>query len=344
MLYPLKFEPIYKDYIWGGRNLEHLGKKLPEGIVAESWEVSTHKEGISIIANGDFKGMAFNQFIEKYREEALGRKDLKEFPIIIKFIDANNKLSVQVHPNDEYAFNYEQGQKGKNELWYILQAKPGAKIIYGFREEMDKETFVKAIKDNRIDSCLKYIDVKEGDIIYIPAGVVHAIQQGILLAEIQENSDLTYRIYDYHRTDAQGNKRSLHIEKALQVIDFNFKGKKEKYKGLKLEYENFTLTYIALNKYFSLELYESRGEKKFINSENIFYIYTFLQGQGEIKYGEYYLKFKAGESIFIPASLTKYTLHGDFKALRCYVSEENMIEEKKRHLSEKGYSLDEIIL
>ncbi|KAJ52031.1 mannose-6-phosphate isomerase [Clostridium tetanomorphum] len=344
MFYPLKFKPNYKDYLWGGRNLEKLGKVLPEGIVAESWEVSTHRDGISIIDNGKFKGMKFNDFIEEYRYEALGKKQFKEFPLIIKFIDANNKLSVQVHPNDSYAFYHENGQQGKNEMWYILDAKPGAKLIYDLKQGIDKESFLKSVKQDRIEQCLKYIEVKKGDIINISAGVVHAIGEGILLAEIQQNSNLTYRIYDYNRIDKNGNKRDLHIDKALEVIDFNAKERQEKYKGLQIKEKDFMVTYIALSKYFSLELYEGNGKMEFKNNEGIFSVYTFLEGEGQIEYGKEFLKFKAGESIFIPAALKEYSLLGNFKTLKSYIIDDEEINKKKSYLKNRGYSLEEIIL
>lgn len=229
-------------------------------------------------------------------------------------------------------------------MWYILDAKPGAKLIYDLKQGIDKESFLKSVKQDRIEQCLKYIEVKKGDIINISAGVVHAIGEGILLAEIQQNSNLTYRIYDYNRIDKNGNKRDLHIDKALEVIDFNAKERQEKYKGLQIKEKDFMVTYIALSKYFSLELYEGNGKMEFKNNEGIFSVYTFLEGEGQIEYGKEFLKFKAGESIFIPAALKEYSLLGNFKTLKSYIIDDEEINKKKSYLKNRGYSLEEIIL
>ncbi|MBM7869809.1 mannose-6-phosphate isomerase [Clostridium pascui] len=323
MYYPFKFREVYKNYIWGGRNLEFLGKVLPEGKVSESWEASCHEDGLSIIGNGEFSGKTLYEVIKEKGAEILGEdiyityKD--KFPILIKFIDANDKLSVQVHPDDEYAKKYENNSLGKNEMWYIIAAKPESKLICGLRDSVDKERFKKACDEERVEECLNYIEVTKGDIINIPSGTVHAIGEGLLIAEIQQSSNITYRIYDYNRKDANGNERELHLNKALEVINFSEKSNqsgnkqicKEKYKGMKLtenasisvinsledegnkeliENENTAITYIALNKCFCVKLYEtSCGFKESTKGEK-FHIYTFLEGEGTIIYSESYNK------------------------------------------------------
>jgi len=240
-LYPLKFGKVYKDYIWGGRNLDKIGKELPSsGNVAESWELSCHKNGMSTISNGEYSGMTLEEYINKFGCEAIGKalpqKDLDKFPLLIKFIDANDSLSVQVHPSDEYAFKNENGELGKNEMWYILSAESEATLVAGVANGVTKESFAEAIKNNTVEECLNYIQVKEGDFINIPDGLVHAIGKGIILAEVQQNSDTTYRVYDYNRVGADGKTRPLHVEKSLETINFSYTGEVCKSaKGLKFK-------------------------------------------------------------------------------------------------------------
>lgn len=224
MLYPFKFEPIYKDYIWGGRNLEKIGKVLPEGKTAESWEVSCRVDGVSIISNGKYKGLSLIEVLKRNGMNVIGTDSYNSknlyFPLLLKLIDASEKLSVQVHPDNDYARVNENGELGKREAWYVIDAKPDARIIYNVKPGTNKESFIKAINENELDSCLNYINVFPGDIFDIHPGVIHSIGEGIVIAEIQQNSNITYRLYDYGREDEKGNKRPLHIKKALDVIDF----------------------------------------------------------------------------------------------------------------------------
>ncbi len=320
MLYPLKFEPLYKDYIWGGRNLAALGKVLPpEGIVAESWEVSCHKNGYSIISNGEYEGLSLPQLIRLHGRaiigDALPRKDVNKFPLLVKFIDAQDNLSVQVHPDDSYAYTMENGESGKNEMWYIISAKPGARLIYDVVPGTTRKKFAQALSQSDVAGCLKSIEVFDGDVINIPAGIVHAIGKGIILAEVQQSSDTTYRVYDYGRVG-----RQLHIEKALDVIDFNSSGRKEKYAGLKLDIgNNCTKRIVVANHYFCIEIYCIKGSVQEIADGSKFFIYTFISGEGIIKWNDGGLPFKGGESILLPASLGHYSLDGDFLALKAYV-------------------------
>lgn len=345
MLYPLKFKPVYKDYIWGGRNFEKLGKVLPEGIVAESWEISCHPDGTSIVSNGEYEGMLLPDLISKLGRQIVGtalpEKDVSKFPLLVKFIDANDDLSVQVHPDDSYALTHENGEYGKNEMWYIMSAKPGAKLIYDVIPGTTREVLGQAVKDNKIESCLKYVEVLPGDVINIPAGLIHAIGRGIMLAEIQQNSNTTYRVYDFNRVDKNGNKRPLHIEKALDVIDFNTGSRKEKYDGLEIRTEpGSSKKYAVANGYFSVELYNISGKADETADGSRFYIYVFTEGEGTINYGADSLNVKAGESVLIPAALGSYTIEGNFKALKSYVPnlEQNVFEPLKK----SGYTLEEI--
>lgn len=340
MYYPLKFKPVYKDYVWGGRNFATLGKEIPDGIVAESWEVSCHKNGTSIIANGEFEGIALPALVERLGRELIGtalpEKDLKKFPLLVKFIDADKNLSVQVHPDDSYAFTNENGEYGKNEMWYIIDAKPGATLVYDVKEGVTRESFESAIKENKVEDSLKSISVAPGDAINIPSGLIHAISQGIMLAEVQQNSDTTYRVYDYGRTD-----RPLHIEKALDVIDFNSTGRPEKYPGLEIKLDSVSSKkHIIATPYFSVEVYDIKGEVIENADGSKFFIYTFFEGSGFISWESGTDTVRAGESVLIPACLGKYSLSGSLKALKSYVPD--IATDVLEPLKKAGYSLEEI--
>lgn len=323
VLYPLKFKPIYKDYIWGGRNLEKLNKNLPDGNTAESWEVSCHKDGMSIVENGELAGKTIQEVIKYYGEEILGtsvkEKFGDKFPLLIKLIDANKDLSVQVHPNDEYAKVYENGENGKNEIWYIISCKPGAKIVYGLKENITKEGFLNSIKQNKIKDCLNYREVSPGDFIYIPAGTIHAIGEGIVIAEIQQTSNLTYRVYDYDRVDNDGNKRELHIDKAMEVINFNsMKNGQQEQSKISIGKSSTKQSKIT-SEYFNVDLYDIRYEVNETSDKNTFYIYVVMEGKGKIKYDDKSMDIALGDSILIPTGLGKYSIEGEVKLLKTYV-------------------------
>ena len=345
MFYPFKFHPVYKSYIWGGRNLESFGRTLPEGKVAESWEISGHPSGVSTVSNGELAGVTLIELITKYGRGIIGtalpEKDLKKFPLLVKLLDANDKLSVQVHPEDAYAFAHENGELGKNEMWYILEAKPGAKLIYDVRPGVTRDSFDQAIGRGEVGNCLKQLEVYPGDVLNIPAGLVHAVGEGIILAEVQQNSDTTYRVYDYDRVDANGNKRELHIEKALDVIDFDATGRKEKVEGLPVKVgEDSQKRYMIANPYFAIEIYDVNGTVSENADGSKFYIYIFTGGAGEILYAGDSLAVKRGESVLIPASLGNYTLKGNFTALKAYVPD--LAKDVVAPLKTAGYTEEEI--
>jgi mannose-6-phosphate isomerase len=326
MYYPIKFKPVYKDYIWGGRYFEKFDRELPEGILAESWEVSCHKNGVSIISNGELRGKALTEIIKADSKNILGTKfsiDCEEIPLLIKLIDANDRLSVQVHPDDNYAAVYEGGL-GKNEMWYIMAVKPGAKLVAGLKEGVVKENFAKAIKENRIEDCLQEVEVRPGDVINIPAGLVHAIGAGIVIAEIQQTSDTTYRVFDYNRVDSNGIGRPLHLEKALDVINFESAPGNVKCEGIDVPLnDSCSKTVFLANKYFACERYNVNGSLSEICDGTKFYIFICLEGTGSIETDSMTVDFKAGETVFIPASIGKYTLAGQFKALKTYIPDFN---------------------
>lgn len=225
-IYPLTFEPQLRDYIWGGRNLERLyGRRLPPGPVAESWEISAHPEAPTRVLRGHWQGHTLPQVYAALGERLVGARAKHgpcsdRFPLLVKLLDAERDLSVQVHPDDAYAHEHEEGDSGKVECWYILEARPGLELIYGLRPGVNREAFVRAIEEGHVAETLARLPVAPGDCVFVPAGTVHAITAGAVLVEIQQNSDATYRVYDWDRVGHDGRPRALHIEQALDVINW----------------------------------------------------------------------------------------------------------------------------
>ena len=225
-LYPLTFEPAFRSYIWGGRNLEAWGRRLPAGPVAESWEISGHPASPTCVKVGPLAGRPLTELVEELGPALLGWRHAealrrRRFPLLIKLLDAAQTLSVQVHPNDAYAAAHEGGEWGKTEMWYILSAAPGARIIYGLRAGVTPQRFRAALAAGDLESCLHYLPIRADDAIFIPAGAIHALLGDAMVLEIQQTSDITYRVYDWNRPGADGKPRPLHIEPALEVIDFS---------------------------------------------------------------------------------------------------------------------------
>ncbi|NLN70857.1 MAG: class I mannose-6-phosphate isomerase [Chloroflexi bacterium] len=226
-LYPLFFSPVLKHYLWGGRNLEKLGRELPSDLqVAESWEIASHSDGRTVVSNGHYAGKNLAELLTLLGEDLVGSNNLWAlergvFPLLVKLLDAKTRLSIQVHPDDTYACEHEGGNElGKAEMWVILSATPGAGIIYGFSQETTPEVFRQAIQAETLDPLLNFLPVKAGDHVCVPPGTLHAILDGVLLAEIQQNSNTTYRVYDWGRLDNQGRARALHVDRALDVLNF----------------------------------------------------------------------------------------------------------------------------
>ena len=305
-MYPIKFQNIYFKKIWGGRDLESFRSNLPEGDIGESWDVACHENGTGVVANGRFKGISFDKLIESYGEKVLGRKYVnKKFPLLVKLINSNDNLSVQVHPNDEYA-KIKENSFGKTEAWYVIDAEEGAELIVG-TNGCTKEQFQDAIKNNTVENCLNRIKVKKGDGFLINSGLVHAIGKGLIIAEIQQNSDITYRVYDY------GRPREIHVEKSLEVIDFSLKPETlvEDYK----EYDGYKFTSLCKNKYFSID--KCVVDTNYISSTNgdNFVILTIVDGSGKVTGNHYTEDLKKGDSILLPASLGEYTIEGKLEVL-----------------------------
>ncbi len=320
--YPIKLRPVYKDYVWGGRYFENFNRELPEGTIAESWELSCHKSGVSVAANGVLSGKTLTEIVSKDKYNIVGTlfpKDMDEIPLLIKFIDANDKLSVQVHPDDSFAFEHEGG-RGKNEMWYVYDAKPGARLVAGLKQGVGKEEFILAIKENRIEECLNEVEVQPGDVINVPAGLLHSIGAGTVIVEIQQTSDITYRVFDYNRVDSNGVGRPLHLEKALRVVDFASNPGKVKISGIPIKVDSrFTKTIYVANKFFACEKYQVNGSIAEATDNSRFYAYICLEGRGHILCENMTVSFCAGETILIPAALGKYVMEGEFTALKAYV-------------------------
>lgn len=225
-LYPLTFTPVLKSYLWGGRGLEsHLGRPLPDGPVAESWEISAHRQGPTRVDRGAFAGLSLAELQEQLGADLLGEHnrralDLGRFPLLVKLLDAHDWLSVQVHPPDSYALERED-DLGKSEMWVVLHAEPGAELILGFRAGADRPGFERAVRAGEAERWLHRVPAAAGDVFFVPAGTIHAIGPGVLVAEIQQSSDTTYRIHDWDRVDRDGKPRPLHVGRALEVLDYS---------------------------------------------------------------------------------------------------------------------------
>ena len=303
-LYPFKFKSILKEKIWGGQNLKSsINKNIPTGKkIGESWELSGVENNISVVENGFLAENELSELIEIYMGDLVGDKVYDQFgtnfPLLIKFIDANDVLSIQVHPDDKLA-KERHNASGKTEMWYIIDAKKDAELISGFNREMDKQLYLNHLEKNELPDILNFEKVQKGDVYYIPAGRVHAIGSGIVLAEIQQTSDITYRIFDWNRKDDQGNYRELHTEKALDAIDFKF------YDNYKTDYQSVknTTSKIIGNKYFETTVLEfDQNIEKSYNQLDSFVIYICLDGKFEIEYFESEkITIEKGETVLIPA-------------------------------------------
>lgn len=318
-MYPLVLKPPVKDYLWGGTKLKtEFNLQSDKEIAAEGWMLSCHKDGESIVTNGEFSGKTLSEALELMGKEALGSKVAKfdAFPILIKLIDAKQKLSVQVHPDDEYALRVE-GEFGKNEMWYVVDCEEGAKLIYGFNRNLDKNEFEQRIRENTLEEVCNFVSVKKGDVFFISAGTLHAIGEGILIAEVQQSSNSTYRVSDYGRLDASGNPRPLHIEKALDVTKLTPPTMPY---GAVGRVDNFDFGFereLASCELFSAKILSLNGLKK-IFSPDSFVSLVVLDGNAVLKYEQGEISCKKGESIFIPAGLN-VEISGSAEMLCSYI-------------------------
>ncbi|MBF7093343.1 class I mannose-6-phosphate isomerase [Flavobacterium sp. ALJ2] len=313
-IYPLQFEPILKERIWGGEKLKTvLNKPIVSKITGESWELSTVEGDISIVANGELKGKSLTELIDEQPNEILGTSVYnrfgKQFPLLFKYLDAREDLSIQVHPNDQLA-KERHNSFGKTEMWYVMQADADARIIVGFKEDSSKEEYLENLNNNTLVSILDDVKVKAGDVFFLETGTVHAIGAGLVVAEIQQTSDITYRLYDFDRVDAQGNKRELHVDLALDAINYNTVDTYKKYEktvnesNVVVDCTCFTTNFIPLN-----------GEIKVSKKGDTFTVYMCIDGAFEIRYENITYQYKKGDTVLIPAAMTVYVLNGEASIL-----------------------------
>jgi mannose-6-phosphate isomerase len=307
MLYPLRFVPIIKEKIWGGNRLNTVLNKNLQGInkAGESWEISAVGSDLSIVENGFLQGNNIQELIEIYMGDLVGDKVYDkfgiEFPLLIKFIDANDYLSVQIHPDDETAMQ-RHNSFGKTEMWYIIDAEEDAELILGFSKDIDKKEFLNSLESKTLRNILHYEKVKSGEVYFIPSGRLHGIGAGILLAEIQQTSDITYRVYDWDRVDDNGKARELHIDNAIDVIDYKYHKKyKTQYKVEKnksskvIKCDYFTTNLLSIDKEIDRDY----------NMLDSFVIYMAVDGDTLVEFAENKepTMLKKGETILIPAEL-----------------------------------------
>lgn len=306
----LKLKPSCKDYLWGGTKLKtEFGKEYDGDKLAETWELSCHPDGPSYVVNGEYAGETLREYIVMEGKKVTGTHSRKyeQFPLLIKFIDAKQDLSIQVHPDDSYALKNE-GQYGKTEMWYIVDCEEGASLYYGFSREVSKEEFEERIRNKTLLEVLNKVQVQKGDVLFIEPGTIHAIGSGNLIAEIQQNSNVTYRVYDYGRKDANGKERDLHIEKALQVTKRVPILRRKSFEPHIVACDYFTVDKLALDGQKIKKIFGEIDNSSFASI-------LVLEGSGRVSSAEESLEIHKGDSIFITANTGEYELEGSFEAL-----------------------------
>jgi mannose-6-phosphate isomerase len=324
MLYPLKFEPILKEIIWGGDEICRFKSIEPARTgIGESWEISHVKDNISVVANGELKGKSLETLIDIYGDKLLGKKVIEKFgntfPLLIKFIDARDALSIQVHPDDELA-KKRHNSCGKTEMWYVVKAAPGAYLYSGFSQAITPERYVKSLEDNTFINYLQRHEVKAGDVFFLPAGRVHAIGKGCFIAEIQQTSNITYRIYDYNRKDAQGNPRELHTDLAKEAIDYRIY---PDYKSAYSPKQNEIQTLVSCNYFTTRAIEANQGETiRFTDANDLFSIYICMEGKACLRDKSGNLtEIRQGETILFPAEnpATEIKFEENGKILKTFI-------------------------
>ena len=318
-LYPLQFSPILKERIWGGNKLKtFLNKPTVSEITGESWEISTVEGDISIVSNGELAGKSLNDLINDAPEAILGTevylKFGKQFPLLFKYLDAREDLSIQVHPNDKLA-KKRHNSFGKTEMWYVVQADKDARIIVGFKEKSNATEYQENLKSKTLLSILDDIEVKQGDVFFLETGTVHAIGAGMIIAEIQQTSDITYRLYDFDRVDANGNTRELHVDLALEAINYNtIESQKTYSKNL-----NQSNTVVDCP-YFTTNFLPLEGEIPVAKNGDSFTVYMCIEGNFEIRFEDTKFQYVKGNTVLVPALMKNFNLKGKASLLEIYIS------------------------
>ncbi len=318
-LYPLQFNAILKERIWGGTKLkDYLNKPISSEITGESWEISTVENNVSVVSNGSLKEKLLNELVNEFPEALLGKKVYqqfgKQFPLLFKYLDAREDLSIQVHPNDQLA-KERHNSFGKTEMWYVMQADENAKLILGFKEKSSPKQYIESLENKTLLSILDSKKVKKGDVFFLETGTVHAIGAGTVIAEIQQTSDITYRIYDFDRIDANGNKRELHIDLALEAINYNVVEAEKNYKkeanssNKMVDCQYFTTNFIPLD-----------GNATITKDGQSFTVYMCVEGSFELEYNNETYPYAIGDTVLIPAEMTVFKLFGTASVLEIYIS------------------------
>jgi mannose-6-phosphate isomerase len=317
--YPLVFEPILQDRIWGGTKLQDdLGKKIPTPTTGESWELSAVEGNVSVVKNGAFAGKPLTELLEQYPDEILGtavhQRFGKQFPLLFKFLDAREDLSIQVHPNDELA-KERHNSFGKTEMWYVMQADPGSRIIVGFNHKSSAQEYLEKLESKQLIDILNQVPAKKGDVFFLETGTIHAIGAGIVIAEIQQTSDITYRIYDWNRVDANGNGRQLHVQEALDAMNYNTTDTQKTYSK-----EANKSNSMVDCPYFTTNFLPLDGKTEVAKNGSSFTVYICTEGEYTIDIEGTTHSFKKGDTVLVPAAVKAFTLEGTATLLEIYIS------------------------
>jgi mannose-6-phosphate isomerase len=318
-LYPLQFEPILKERIWGGTKLKtFLNKPITSNITGESWEISTVENDVSIVANGSLKGKSLNELINEFPESVLGTKVYdqfgKQFPLLFKYLDAREDLSIQLHPNDELA-KKRHNSFGKTEMWYVMQADTDARLIVGFKEKSSPEDYIKNLNNKTLLSILDSKKVKQGDVFMLDTGTIHAIGSGIVIAEIQQTSDITYRVYDFDRVDANGKTRELHIDLALEALNY------EKIQSQRFYSKTQNVANEIVNcNYFTTNFIPLDGNIEIYKNQTSFTVYMCVEGDFKLTFDNESYSYKKGDTVLIPAAISDFQFSGKASILEIYIS------------------------
>lgn len=317
--YPLQFDPILKERIWGGTKLKSMfNKPIVSNITGESWELSDVEGDVSVVANGDYKGKSLTELLGAFPDDLLGtqvhERFGKQFPLLFKYLDAREDLSIQVHPNDELA-RKRHNSFGKTEMWYVMQADENARIIVGFEQKSSPEQYLKSLKEKTILGLLHTADAKKGDVFMLETGTVHAIGAGLVIAEIQQTSDITYRIYDFDRKDANGNARELHVDLALDAINYEKTNTRKTY----THHENQSNGIVDCP-YFTTNFIPLDGQSEVHKDGASFTVYMCVEGEFEILIGKEKYHYKTGDTVLLPAAIKALELKGKASLLEIYIS------------------------
>ena len=317
--YPLQFYPILKERIWGGEKLKtFLNKSTTSKKTGESWEISTVDNDVSVVSCGEYKGKTLSELLNLFPKEILGKQVYanfgKQFPLLFKFLDAKLDLSIQVHPNDELA-KKRHNSFGKTEMWYVMQADQNAKVIVGFKENSNQQNYVRNLENKTVLNILDTKNVKQGDVFFLETGTIHAIGAGTVIAEIQQTSDITYRVYDFERKDAEGNERELHTDLALEAINYDKVETQKEY----ITIENLSNNIVDCP-FFTTNFIPLKGEMTFQNNEKFFRVYMCVEGDFEVDCNDVKSQYQKGDTILIPAAMETFLMNGKATILEIYIS------------------------